>query len=158
MTFVVNLDNDGVLCRGRMTRGRGRALDEQVGDVEVEGGETAYVVACLLAVYPHVAVVVDSTEVEQGTVVAHGHCLETGLEPYRAFVEEETIVLCVPVAGNLHGGRLVEVVFYQVLGTLGFRIEEESPTVRVHAIVVVAFFLHVNNVVPRTIERHALVG
>ena len=79
--------------------------------------------------------------------------LEGLLEPHRALVEEETVVLGVPVAGYAHRGGLVEVVLDEILGALWLGIAEESRAGGVHAIVVVSLFLYVDDVVPVAVER-----
>ena len=147
MTLVIHLHNHRIL-----------ALCQQVADVEVKGGEATYVLTSLLPVHPDVTVIVHSTEVEQHATLLHRHSLKALLEPDSTLVEEQSFVLCVPVAWDLHGGRLVEVVFYQIFRTLRLGILEESPLHGFHAVVVVALLLHVNDVVPLAIEQHRLVG
>ena len=147
MTLVINLHNDGVL-----------ALHEQVADVVVESRKATDVVTSLLAVHPHMTVVVHSPEIEQRLTVRHRHGLETLLEPDGALVEEEALVLRVPVRRNLHHVRLVEVVLNQILWTLRLRIDKESVAHGVHTVVVVTLFLHVDDVVPLAVQRHSLIG
>ena len=152
VALVVHLHDDRVLT-----------LLQHLCDIEVEGCESADVMPGLLAVHPYAAVVVRCPEVEQGFVSALnetiiGFNIETLLEPHGALVEEQSFVLCVPVAWNLHRGRLVEVVLDEVFGLLGLRIAEESPGRRIHAVVVVALFLHVYDVVPCPVERQTLIG
>ena len=106
----------------------------------------------LLAVHPHPAVIVDSTEIEQRAVVAHRHSLEAFLEPDGALVEKQALILRIPITRDLHGRRLIEIVLYQVLRALGFGIHEESIAHGFHTIVVVALFLYIDNVIPLTIE------
>ena len=146
-TLVVDLHDDDVF-----------ALDEQVADIIIEWCETANVVTSPLTVDPDVAVVVDGTEVEQGAIVLCRLSLETFLEPDGTFVEKEALVACVPVGGNLHHVRLVEVVLDKILRALGFSIDKETVAHGVHTIVVETFFLHINDVVPVAIERHTLIG
>ena len=132
---------------------------QQLGHIKVEGRETTHMMSCLVTVNPYTAIVVDGTEIENRAVVLDGNLgLETGFEPYRALVEKEFLVLCVPVAGHLHGGSLVEIVLDEVFGLLRLGIAEESPARRIHAIVVVAFFLHIYDVVPLAVERHRLTA
>ena len=108
-----------------------------------------------MAVDPYAAVVVHGSEIEQRAAVLDGHlCLEAGLEPYCSLVEEQPLVLRIPVAGYLHGGGFVEVVLYEVFGLLGLGIDEESPSCRIHAVVVIAFFLYIDNIVPLAVEKH----
>ena len=107
--------------------------------------------AGFLAVYPDTAVVVDCTEIEQCTVVLCRYSLETRLKPDSAFIEEEPFILRIPVRGNPHGGRLVEVVFDEVFGPLGFGVDEESPASGVHAVVIIPLFLYIDDVMPVTV-------
>ena len=111
-----------------------------------------------LTVDPDVAVIVDSTEVEQRATVVHGNSLETLLKPNGALVEEETLVAGVPVRRNLHHVRLVEVVFDKVLRALRLRVDEEAVAHGIHTVVVKTFFLYVDDVVPVAVERHTLIG
>ena len=145
--LVVDLNDDHVF-----------ALDEQVADIIVERCETTNMVTSSLTVYPDIAVVVDGTEVEQGAIIVHGNGLETLLKPDGAFVEEEALVARVPVGGNLHHVRLVEVVLDKILRALGFGVDKEAIAHGVHTIVVETFFLHVDDVVPVAVERHTLIG
>ena len=147
MALVVHLDDDDVLT-----------VDEQVADVEVEWCEAADMMTGLLAIHPHMTVVVDGAEVKQRAVVLHGYGLKASHKPYRAFIEEQPFVLRVPVGGYLHGGRLVEIVLYQVFRMLRLGISEEAPPRGFHAVVIVAFFLDIDDVVPVTIEQQALVS
>ena len=145
MTLVIDLHDDGVL-----------AILELLGHVEIEGCETADVVSNLLAVHIDMAVVVDSTKVEQGVASIGRVPIETLLEPYGALVEEQTFVACVPVRRNRHGGRGVEVIFDEVFRTLWLRIAEEAPRGWVHAVVIIPLLLHIDDVVPVTIQRGGL--
>ena len=148
VTLVVNLHDDRVL-----------ALLQQLCDIEVERCEATNVMPGLLTVHPHPTVVVHRPEIEQ----TPDSCLltpplKTLLEPHRAFVEEQPFVLRIPVARDLHRGRLVEVILDEVFGFLWLRIHEESPACGVHAIVVVALLLNIYDIVPLAIERHTLIG
>ena len=77
-------------------------------------------------------------------------------EPNRSLVEKQMLVLCVPVAWNLHLRGLVEVVFNQVLGALRLRILEESPSVEVHSVVIVTLLLYIDDVFPVSVQQCCL--
>ena len=111
-----------------------------------------------LAIHPHMTVVVHGTEIKQCAIVLHRHSLETLLKPDGTLIEEQAFVLGVPVARNLHRWRLVEVVFYQILRALWFRILEKSPLCGLHTIVVITLLLHVHDVVPLAVEQQTLIG
>ena len=91
MALVVDLHDDHIL-----------ALSQQVTDIKVERRKTADMMPGLLAIYPYTAVIVDSPEVKQGATVAHRHSLKTLLEPDGSLVEEQALILCIPIARNLH--------------------------------------------------------
>ena len=112
----------------------------------------------LLTIYPDATVIVDGSEIKQSATVARRHSLKTLLEPDGTLVEEQALVLGIPVTRDLHRWRLIEVVLDQIFRALGLGILEESPTSRLHTIVVVALFLYIDNVIPLAIERHALIG
>ena len=146
MALVINLDHDGVL-----------ALNQQVADVEVESSKATHVVTSLLTIHPYMTVVVDGTKIQQGTALSHGHGLETLLKPYGSLVEEQALVLRVPVRRNLHRRRFIKIVLYQILWFLGFGIDKETVAHGVHTIVVIALFLHIHNVVPFAVQRAGLI-
>ena len=147
MALIVDLHDDDIL-----------ALAQQVTDIEVERGKATNMMTCFLAIHPHATVIVDCPKVKQRATIAHRHSLKTLLKPDGTLVEEQTLVLCIPVTRDLHRWRLIEVVFNQVFRALGLGILEESPTGRLHTIVIVALFLYIDNVIPLAIERHALIG
>ena len=105
-----------------------------------------------LAVDIDVGVVVDGTKIKQRAMISIAMPVKRTLKPYGTLVEEQPVVLRIPVARNLHGRRFVEVVFYQVFRALRLGIEEEAPGCGIHAVVVVALFLHIDDIVPLTIE------
>ena len=142
MALVVHLHDDGVL-----------ALLQLLGHIEVESGEATDVVSHLRAVHINVTVVVDRTKVEQGVASLSGMPVKALLEPHRSLVEEQAFVPRVPIGWNGHGGRGVEVILDEVFWTLWLRIAEESPRGRVHAIVIIALFLHIHDVVPIAVQR-----
>ena len=146
MTLIIHLHNHRIL-----------ALHKQIADVVVKSRKAAYVVTRLLAVYPHVAVVVHGTEIQQRLIILHRHSLETLLEPHGSLVEEETLVLRVPVRRYLHDVRLIKIILNQVLRALRLRIDEEAVTHGIHTVVVIALLLHVDDVIPLTIQRHRLI-
>ena len=142
MPFVVDLHNDKVL-----------AIHKLVGDVEVEGSESAFMVSYFPPVHIDMSVVVDGTEIEEGSAVLLLLELEAALQPYCPFIEEQTVVLGVPVAGNLHGRGSVEVILNEVFRFARLRISEEPPPRGIHAIVVIPFFLYVDDIVPFAVQR-----
>ena len=147
MALIVDLHNDDIL-----------AFTQQVADIEVEGGKATNMMTSFLAIHPHATVIVDCPKVKQRATIAHWHSLKTLLEPDGTLVEEQAFVLCIPVTRDLHRWRLIEVILDEVFRALGLGILEESPTGRLHTIVVVALFLYIDNVIPLAIERHALIG
>ena len=147
MTLVVDFDDEDVL-----------SLFQHVADIVVEWREATDVMSHMPAVHIDMAVVVDGTEIQQRPHILHRHGLKTLLEPNCPFIEEQSLVLCVPITGNPHGGRFVEVVLNQVFRLLRLSILEESPSCGVHAVVVIALLLHIDDVVPLAVERHALIG
>ena len=146
MAFVIDFHDDDVL-----------ALLQLVRHVEVERGETTDVVTHMVSVHVDVGVVVHGSEVEQRAPLLASLCgsrlVEPLHEPNSSFVEEQSLVARVPIGRNLHGFSLVEVVFDEVLRLLWLCVAEESPARRVHSVVVIAFFLNVNDIVPGAIER-----
>ena len=146
MAFVVHLHDDEILT-----------ILQLVGDIIVEGCESANMVSHMVAVHVDMRIVVHSTEIEQRAPLLRFELrtlnVELLIEPHRAFIEEQPLVARVPIGGQLHLFSLVEVIFYEVFRLLRFSVAEESPARRVHTIVVVAFLLHVNDVVPLAIER-----
>ena len=145
MAFVVHLHNHEVLT-----------VLQQIRHVEVERCEATDMVSSFLAVHIHIGIIVHGSEVEQRASPLLRVELETLLQPHGPLVEEQPFVLCVPVARYLHGLRLVEVVLDQILRALGLGIAEESPVVGIHAIVVVALLLHIDDVVPCTVKARGL--
>ena len=133
-------------------------LLQQIAYVVVEWCKTTYMVACLLAIDPNMTIVVDCTKIQQGAIILHRYCIETFLEPYSSFVEEQSLILRVPIRWNLHRRRFVEIVLYQVFWFLGLSITEKTPSGWVHTIIVITLFLYVNDVVPLAIKRATLVG
>ena len=130
----------------------GLALTGFIGHVVVERCKTADVVADFLTVYINVAIVVHCTEIEQRMATVLLGVIERFLVPDGTLVEEQSLRLRVPVARHIHGRCLVEVVLYQVFRPLHLCVLEESPAVQVHAVVVVALLLHVDDVIPLAIE------
>ena len=116
MTLVVHFYDDGVLT-----------LLELFGHIEVERCKATNVVSHFLTIYIDVAIIIDSTEIEQGVATLSGMPIKTFLEPYCAFVEKQALVSCVPVRGDGHSGRGVEVIFDKVFWTLRFCIAEKAP-------------------------------
>ena len=147
MTFVIYLNDNGVL-----------AFLQQVADIIVKWGKATHVVTSLLTIYPHMAIVVYSAKIKQGAAFGHRHSLEAFLKPNCSLVEEQFFVLCIPVRRNLHGRRLIKVVLNQILRLLGLGIDKEAIAHRIHTIIVIALFLHINNVVPVAIEQTILIG
>ena len=142
MTLVVNLHDNLVL-----------AVLKEVGHVVVERCETALMVSGLLTVHIDMGIVVDGSEVEQGATACLWMKLKAALQPYGSFVEEESLVLGVPVARYLHGLSLVEVVFDEVFWVPGLGIDEEAVAHRGHAIVVL---LYIDDIVPSAVKRGGL--
>ena len=142
MTLVIHLDNDEVI-----------AFAQLIGDVEVKGCEASHVAPHLRSVHIDVCLVVDGAEVEQRATALGFRPVEGALEPYRSLVEEETLVLRVPVAWNLHSGSLIEVILNEFLGPPRLGILEKAPAGDVHTIVVVPLLLHIDDVVPVAIQR-----
>ena len=99
MTLIVDLDDNGVL-----------ALHKQVADVVVKSRKAANVVSSFLAIDVYMAIVIHGTEIQQRLIILHRHSLEALLKPDSTLVEEQTLILCVPVTRNPHRGRLVKVV------------------------------------------------
>ena len=146
VALVVDLHDDEVL-----------AILQLIGDIEVERCEAADVVAHMFAVHIDVRIVVHCSEIQQRAARwVGGWPLELLVEPHRSLIEEQAFVACVPVGRNGHLLGLVEVVFDEVFRLLRLLVAEESPARGVHAIVVVAFLLHIDDVVPRAVERRGL--
>ena len=147
LAFVIDHDDDGVL-----------AIMNLVGHVHVERREAAHVVPYLSAVQPNTSLVVHGAEVEDGAAVGLLLIVETAHQPHRTFVEEQLVVLRVPVARHLHDGRGVEVVLDEIFGTCGLGVAEEPPACRVHSVIVVAFFLHIDDVMPRPVQGQGIAA
>ena len=148
MALVIDLHNHIVL-----------SFFQSIGDVEVERREATEVSALLLAVDIDHGFVVDSAEIEQHALVGLWLIVEGATEPYSALVEEETFVLNVPVARNVHLVGGVEIVFYQFERRFLMSIEEEAPRRFFHSVVVEADFLLVDDVTPFSVERsHVLTA
>ena len=106
------------------------------------------------AVHPHAGLVIDCTKVEYGPVVIGLTVpLKRALEPDGSLIEEQLFILGVPVAGYVHDCCLVKVIFYKVLGALGLGVPEESPCGGVHSVIIVAFLLYIDYVIPLSVER-----
>ncbi len=128
------------------------AVLEDAGDVAVEGSEAALVLADLFGVDPDEGAVVGGAEVEEGAGAGFGGVLEVALIPDGAFVVEEFGALGVPVAGNLEGGGVGEVV---VLGmTVGVEggVHEEAVFAEILVEVVEAGGVLVDDDVPVAVE------
>ena len=147
MTLVVHFDDDHIL-----------ALVQLFGDIEVERCEPAHMMAHMMPVHIDMSIVVDSPEIQQCPASVLWPVLETTLQPYRSLVEEQPLVLRVPVARHLHGGSLVEIILYQVFGLLRLGIAEESPAGGFHAIIIIALFLNIHDIVPGAIQRLCMAG
>ena len=111
-------------------------------------------IACAPAVHPHAGLVIDCAKVEYSPVVIGLTVpLKRALEPDGPLIEEQLRVLGVPITGDIHHRGLVKIIFYKVLGVLGLGVPEESPCSGVHAVIIVAFLLHINYVIPLSVER-----
>ena len=126
-------------------------LFQQFRHIHIKRCEAAYMVACLLSIHIYVSLVVHCSKVEQCAAPCRLVPIERALKPYRTLIEEQPLVLRVPVARHHHCRCLVEVVFYQVFWSLRLCILEESPPRHVHAVVVVALLLYVNDIVPLSV-------
>ena len=111
-------------------------------------------IACAPAVHPHAGLVIDCAKVEYSPVaIGLTVPLKRALEPDGPLIEEQLLILGVPVAGYVHDCGLVKVIFYKVLGSLGLGVPEESPCGGVHAVIIVALLLHIDYVIPLSVER-----
>ena len=134
------------------------ALDQFIRHVKAERGETAHVFAQVTAVEVDVAQVIDGPEVEELAASLVWFVVEIFLKPHAAFVEEEAVVLGVPIAGHSeHGGRF-EAVFHQFGGISGLLVAAETAVIYLHAVVVVTVVEGVDDVVPGTVEGNRLPG
>jgi len=102
------------------------AVFECGSDVAVERGETSLVLTDFLGVDPDEGAVVGGAEVEEGASVWLGGVLEVSLVPDDALVTEEVGTLGVPIAGNLEGGGVSEVVVLRVAIGVEGSVHEEA--------------------------------
>ena len=110
----------------------------------------------MLGVHIHMCVVVHSAEVEQRAASLLLVIGERLLEPYCSLIEEQALVLGVPVAGDAHLGGFVKVILDEIFRALRLGILEESPTADIHSVVIVAFLLYVDDVVPLAVQQSGL--
>ena len=111
-------------------------------------------IACAPAVHPHAGLVIDCAKVEYSPVVIGFTVpLKRALEPDGSLIEEQLFILGVPVTGYVHHSCLVKIIFNKVLGALGLGVPEESPCGGVHSVVIVAFLLYIDYVIPLSVER-----
>ena len=115
MALVIDFHDDEVV-----------AFLHDVGHVVVEGGESADMATELPAVEIDDCLVVDCTEIEDGSLACLRMVVEAALEPDGALVEEEAVVLCVPVTRNVHLLTLVEIVLDEFCLILRFLVAEEA--------------------------------
>jgi len=90
------------------------AVFEDAGDLAIEGREAALVLADFFGVNPDEGAVVGGADVEEGAGVGLGGVFEAALIPDGAFVVEEFGSLGVPVAGDLEGRGIGEVIVLRV--------------------------------------------
>lgn len=138
------------------TQGQVPALVQQVGHIEAERGEAPHMPARQLSVDMDDGLVVDRPEIKQDTFAGLRHIVEVALHPYGPFIEEQLLILGVPVAWDTHGRRGVEVVFHQVGGPAGLDVGKISFRHGLHAVVVVAYLLRIYDIVPVSVERDTL--
>ncbi len=128
------------------------AVLEDAGDLAVEGSEAAFVLADFFGVDPDEGAVVGGAEVEEGAGVGLGGVLEVLLVPDGAFVVEEVRALGVPVAGDLEGGGVGEVVVLRMAVGVEGGVHEEAVFAEILVEVVEAGGVLVDDDVPVAIE------
>ena len=128
------------------------AVFEDAGDVAVEGGEAALVLADFLGVDPDEGAVVGGADVEEGAGVGFGGVVEVLFVPDGAFVVEEVGALRVPIAGDLEGRGVGEVVVLRVAVGVEGGIHEEAVFAEILVEVVEAGGVLVDDDVPVAVE------
>ena len=126
---------------------------EQVRHIEIERRIAAFVVADMLPVQKDMGEVVRSPEIEVLPFSGLAGSRELMAQPNHPFVVEELIHLRIPVAGNGHHGRKVEVVLLPRSNVVHLLVLEETVGIGSPAVVVVTGFERIGEIVPIAVQR-----
>ena len=131
-----------------------------VSDFAIKGRESALVIAGLLAIHPNVREVIRSANMEKRPRTWLALILEVFLVPEGSFIEEQRVALGVPVTRNLQRLGFREVVLDQPAAGIRLLIAEISISAGLHAEVVIAVVVGIDDHVPVAIEadRSPVVG
>ena len=120
------------------------AVVERIGYLKVESSKAAGMLAQLLAVQPHLAVIVRRPKINKHPRISALVIRKISLIPQRILIEHQRLALRVPVARDFQRPRDVEVVFDQIALVFGLSVFIELRPQ--------ACFIGIDNRVPGSIQ------
>src|SRR6266496_5103402 len=106
----------------------------------------------LLAVQVYIRQVIGRSEINEQTCVIFLLIIERFLVPDRTLIEEQSLILRVPIAGHIYLFGSVEIIFDQVARAFGFCVLEVTVRTRLIAVIVIPSLVGVDNYLPPSVE------